>query len=218
MLREDLQAALGAWVKTPLLPVLSAVVLIGFNGLPLGAVGGLVAVFIGILGVGWLGTERLWYRQVFDGIGVSVSELWLATWRYFPRYLVLGLVVGLLLVPQLVWVQVVGRFTSTMALVQSFSLAAVTVLLAFVLPALAFTTRRVRDGIRIGLRILREDWPRCLWYALPPALTFLLVGRLSVLQAAVPGFVWTLLATVMSVAFDGAVVRYYLRREKAVTD
>lgn len=217
MLRDDLVASLRAWWRDPPLPLVSLVVLVGFNLVPLGGLGGWFGIILGVLGLGWQGTERLWYRRVFDGTGVSVTELWLATWRYFPRFLVMSLLVVLSIFPVWVVAQLVGVATSTVLLVLAVAMAIAAVFLTFVLPALAFTSRRVRDGLRIGVRILKEDWRRCRWYALFPAGAGLAAARLSVLETAVPGVVWTALATVLIVVFDGAVVRYYLRREPSST-
>jgi hypothetical protein len=215
VLRDDLQGSLRAWWRDPLLPVISLVVLVGFNLVPLGGLGGWFGIILGLLGLGWQGTERLWYRRVFDGTGVSVAELWSATWRYFPRFLILSLLTLVVLVPSFVWALSEGEFTGAMSIAPSLSLSVASVFLTFVLPALAFTTRRVRDGVRIGLGILKEDWRRCRWYALFPAGAGFAAARLSVLETAVPGVVWTALATMVIVTFDGAVVRYYLRRERA---
>jgi hypothetical protein len=217
VLREDLQAALVAWLKTPLLPVFSVGIAMASSGLGLRGIGGWLGIFLGLLGIGWLGTERLWYQRVFEGTGVSVAELWLATWRYFPRFFVLALLLVVPLIPTMVWARIAGGVTSPIRLVASVTAAILSVLVVFVLPALAFTTTRVREGLRIGIRILREDWSRCRWYALFPALAAVAAERLSVLETAVPGTVWTVLSAVALVAFDGAVVRYYLRRERSAT-
>lgn len=217
MVRDDLQASLLAWWRDPLLPLVSLVVLVGFNLVPLGGLGGWFGIILGLLGLGWQGTERLWYRRVFDGTGVSVAELWSATWRYFPRFLLVSLLVVLLILPIGLGAQLVGMARSSVLLSFAVVAAVAAVLLTFVLPALTFTTRRVRDGVRMGLRILKEDWRRCRWYALFPAGAGFAAARLSVLESAVPGVVWTALATVVIVMFDGAVVRYYLRRESAST-
>jgi hypothetical protein len=217
VLLDDLQVSLRAWRRDPLLPVVSLVVLYGIGILPAGGTGGLIGAILGLLGLGWQGTERLWYRQIFDGTGISVAELWSATWRYFPRYLLLSLLVVLMLLPLGAGAQLLGSAASTVRLVFAVVAAVAAVFLTFVLPALAFTSRRVRDGVRIGWRILKEDWRRCRWYALFPAGASLVASRLSVLEVAVPGPVWTALATVVIVVFDGAVVRYYLRREQAAS-
>jgi hypothetical protein len=213
VLLDDLQASLRAWRRDPLLPVVSLVVLFGIELLPAGGPGGLIGAILGLLGLGWLGTERLWYRRIFDGTGVSAAELWSATWRFFPRFLIFSLVTAVVLIPTFVWTLIEGDFTDTIAFALSLNLAVASALVTFMLPALAFTSRRVRDGLRIGWRILKEDWRRCRWYALFPAGASLAAARLSFLEVAVPGPVWTALATVVTVAFDGAVVRYYLRRQ-----
>lgn len=53
----------------------------------------------------------------------------------------------------------------------SIPLIAIEALLTFVFPALALSTSSVMEAWRIGLRLLRENWPRDLWYALAPAVT-----------------------------------------------
>src|SRR5688500_9030315 len=88
----DLARSLRAWRTAPALPLasvaLSQALLVPDDlfwlGLP-------VALF----GIGWLGTERIWYLRIFRGEEIKRGELWRLTWAFFWRFLRLGLLMAM---------------------------------------------------------------------------------------------------------------------------
>ena len=83
------------------------------------------------------------------------------------------------------------------------------VLLTFVTPALAYTTRSVRAALRLGLRMLTKTWPRSAWYALTPGLV--LVTAISFARRSPASFLMTAVVSVVALWFKGAVAAFYLR-------
>ena len=91
------------------------------------------------------------------------------------------------------------------------------VALTFVVPALTFSTRKVREAGRIGLVMIRDEWPGSAWYALAPPLAVLILvraplefGRLG----SIGRFATAVAATLLSLAFKGAVARFFLLRPR----
>lgn len=225
---DDVGRVLQAWRRTPLLPTavvaVAAVTLLASASNPgLSALGGL----LGLLLVGWPGAERLWYLRLWTGRTLTLGEAWRATLRCFGRFFVLGLlVVGIatvLAVPLIVAVvrevdlstgtapelSDLPRWTAVYAV-----LLATTgyVLLTFVSPALVYSSRRVRDAIPIGLRLLRVSWPRTAPYAVLPAALAGVPGLFVGFAPLSPGTVLTtLLSTLVLAVGRGAAAAFYLR-------
>jgi len=226
---DDLRRVLRAWRVAPLLPVLTLAVaaaqLLSGSGQP-----GVAALFglLSLLLVGWPGAERLWYLRLWTGRTLTVAEAWRATLRCFGRFFVLALVVGLavavLALPVIVAFFRAADFAAdgTVSFPDGFPPWAVGyavlltiagyAVLTFVTPALVYSSRRVRDAIPIGLRLLRVSWPRTWAYVLVPAV---LAGAPSILVGLEPLGAATALATLFSAVVlalgRGAVAAFYLR-------
>src|SRR5258705_11242116 len=96
---DDLRASVSAWGKAPLLPVLT--VLIGVGREParrtlLGDWAQVITFGLGLVSIGWLGTQMIWYQRVFDGQNLHPRELIPVTLRFILRYFLLF---ALLLIP-----------------------------------------------------------------------------------------------------------------------
>jgi hypothetical protein len=80
----------------------------------------------------------------------------------------------------------------------------------FVTPAIVFTSHRVRDALRIGLRVLRASWPSTAPYALIPPLAVVAFALYSGLGPAtsVP---LVAASTLLNLIVKGATAAYYLR-------
>src|SRR5439155_25886579 len=76
----------------------------------------------------------------------------------------------------------VGWLVSRTFLGLYLGLTAVAILLdfalTFVTPALAFSTRRAKEALAMGLRMIPSEWPRAALYVLVPPLAILLVAHL----------------------------------------
>lgn len=216
----DLGKSLRAWRTAPALPLIS-VALSQALLVPdeLFWIGFPVAMF----GIGWLGTERIWYLRIFNGKDITRQELWRLTWAFFWRFLRLGLLMGVAFLPVIALALRHGisdpdRLQRAMSSIEVIALGTVLGLvvdfgLTFVTPALAFSTRRVRDALQSGIALLRREWPRTAWYALVPPLVLVLAVRTW--QPVVEGWIAAILSALsvlINVWFKGAAAAFYLRR------
>lgn len=93
--------------------------------------------------------------------------------------------------------------------------------LTFVTPALAFSTRRVRRALAIGLRMIRSEWPVSAWYVLVPPLAAVLIVQILTRTSDVPVGIQLLtsaFATLLNLWFKGATAAFYLRRHDVGDD
>ncbi|MDQ4125144.1 MAG: hypothetical protein M3134_06040 [Actinomycetota bacterium] len=219
--KGDLRASLRAWRVAPLLP-LTSVALTSMTYIPEHWWWvGLPAL---LFAFGWPGTERIWYLRIFRDEAISFRELWRMTWAFVARFVRLGLIAAVAWSPVLVVavrsfaddpenadfaLETPGLWVGTIAATVVIDFA-----LTFVTPALAFTTRSVRDALRIGFRMLRDHWPRTAWYAAIPPLAVVLMLRVTESSAfGLPGaLALTAAGTLLNVWFKGATAAFYLRR------
>ncbi len=226
---DDLGRVLRAWRTAPLLPVVTLLVaslqLLSGSGTPgLAALAGLGA----LLFVGWPGAERLWYLRLWTGRTLTLGEAWRANLRCFGRFFVLALAAGavfvVLAVPLIVSVAQRAEVADdgTFSLDGGLPLWALLyggllgllgyALLTFVTPAIVYSSKRVRDAVPIGLRLLRVSWPRTAAYVLVPAV---LAGAPALLTGFDPlgprSAVASLLGGLVLALGRGAVAAYYLR-------
>ena len=212
----DLVAALRAWQRHPFLPALSLFVWAAPGLLPSESPWDLVAVVFFILFVGYPGTERIWYQRAFMGQAMSRDDVWRSPRRFFWPFLRLAILVGLLIIMVSLPVQLTLPDNKTALVVELTLFFLLTdVALTFVVPALTFSTRKVREAGRIGLVMIRDEWPGSAWYALAPPLAVLVLvraplwfGRLG----SIGRFATAVAATLLSLAFKGAVARFFLLR------
>src|SRR5260370_5500652 len=86
---DDVKASLAAWRKAPGLPIVAAglIVTSGLTASPHGNGAVLLALFVvGIISIGWIGTQLVWYRRAFAGAAMGIDELIQVTLRFVPRY------------------------------------------------------------------------------------------------------------------------------------
>jgi hypothetical protein len=222
--RDDLRTSAAAWGRFPWLPAASiSLTLAGIlsNG-PAWPAGLLSLIFY----AGWLGTERISYLRAFRKRPVTRSELWRLTRAFAPRYAVLSCAIAPLIVPGII-VLAVTRPAHGPADTGGFRLYAnvvgllIGIAFTFVTPALAFTTRRVRHASRIGLRMIRTEWPACGAYLLVPPLvsfaTVLFVGPWNDADL-VSRVLAVTLAPLLNLWFKGATAAFYLRHWEAGDD
>lgn len=186
--------------------------------------GTLVSLLL-LLTLGFPGAQRLWYARAWHGEQVEPAQVASWTVRQFGRWCVLGLAVGgvalLLAVPALVplvrdlEVRPDGTVVQppTPFLLSAYLVGVVVVLdvlLTFVTPALVFTSHRVRDAVRIGLRLLVRTWPGAAAYALVPPLAVVLASLWTGLprEVSVP---LVALSTLANLLVKGATAALYLR-------
>jgi hypothetical protein len=229
---EDLARALGVWKWNPLLPVLSVAIAAGpyiveeisaalagapecyrstegcgplFVAIPF------VTLMFSVFFAGWFGTERIWYLRSFRGQTLRRAEIWPLTSAFRWRYIALGFLAGLVMIPALLPVALLsGRAALIGFLVWIYAIDAA---LTFVTPALAFSTRSVFAAIRIAFRLTRQTWPgSALYLFIPPlaarvAAAVIWNDRLSLAFAVVADVI----AVLLNLWFKGATARFYLR-------
>lgn len=165
--------------------------------------------------VGMSGTMRVWYLRRFNGGDLDPGMVWSMSWKFFGRFVVLGLLLALVSMPAIIAVVgllVHGNDTAALVVLLLFTVGS-DVALTFVTPGLALYQPAVGASVKGGLSILRSTWPSCALYALVPPLALTLLGRNLgrghykplVLLGALTGPPLTLL-------FAGATVAFLLRR------
>jgi hypothetical protein len=94
-------------------------------------------------------------------------------------------------------------------------LVAFDVALTFVVPALALTTRSVREALRIGMAMVRDAWPMSAWYVLAPGLTLTVLSNIAdyayrpneALQVTL-----VVSTAILALLAKGAIVAFYVRQ------
>jgi len=215
---NDLRASAAAWVRFPWLPAVS-VALTGasslFDGLAW-PVGFSSVIFT----AGWIGTERICYLRAFRGRPITRGELWRMTRSFILRYAALGAVLSLLTVPAIIVLAATtpaGGSTAVDGFLLYASVVGVVfgVTCTFITPALAFTTRRLRDAARIGLSMIRTEWPACAGYVLvPPIASVAIIWAVGPWNEAdlMSRLITLTCAPLLNLWFKGATAAFYLRR------
>jgi len=220
----DLRWSVRAWARAPWFVVLAVVLQGGLVALA-GKVIALVLPLELFL-AGFVGTERIFYLRAYRGERLYWREVLPMTWRFLGRFVVLGLIVS---IPAGVLYVIVDIATRP-ALHHHFGLTiwsritllvfgmVLDVLLTFVVPALAFSTRSAGEALRLGVGMLKGAWPASAWYAFAPGLTVAAVAL--ALPRSVIGY-WPAVAVAMAggalgLAFKGAAVPFYLQRTYGV--
>jgi hypothetical protein len=222
---RDLSAAAGVWRRRPLLPVTSVLVYL-LSYLPFAianrasnsASGPSFVVTLPFLlfSVGYVGTERLWYKRAWEGRPFGLERVWLGSWRYVRRYLGLGFLMALIILvfalPSLVSNR--GHVYADLSYIvpTTVGLLLLDFIATFMTPALAFTTRSPDQAIRLGLQLLRRTLPSSAPYVLVPPLALVLGSRfITTGTSVVLVTLWGVLATLLNLMAKGAAASYYLR-------
>ncbi|MGH2731091.1 MAG: hypothetical protein ACRDJI_10865 [Actinomycetota bacterium] len=210
--RGDLGATLNAWAKAPALPLVSLVLgLIPALGTGSGWFVLLYFLFCVAL-VGWYGTERIWYLRVFRGKRMAPSELVRFSGAFIMPFFLLGLISSLVAVPLTVLAVFASSGDYSGWIHYVFVYIPLDVLLTFMTPALAFSTRSPFEAFSVGINMLIKEWPRCIWYALAPPLAALVA--IQTIPAIGSRVALTAAATLLNLWFKGATAAYYLRRHE----
>ena len=225
---DDVARTLRAWREAPLLPLTTLAIAVPALAAGNDPAWRTAAGLLTLLFLGWVGTQRLWYLRLWTGRTLTLAEAWRANLRCFGRFFVLGLVVGVaflvLAIPLVVplaqafelgpdgmatlpnglplWVEVYSALLAVLGYA----------VLTFVTPAIVYSSRRVRDAIPIGLRLLKVSWPATAAYVLVPAAGASLPGLLGSVDPLQPeGLLAGLVSTLVLALGRGAVSAYYLR-------
>ena len=209
---EDCRVVLDVWVRRPSLFFITfaldlAGVLPSFH--PAALLVGLPGL---LFGMGWLGTQRVWYARLFEDADARLGrrEAWLLTWSMLGRLLPLGIVVVVAGLPALF----VGVALDAPVLVVAWAVG-IDVVLTFVVPALVLHTDEVGQAVRQGLAMLRSTWPRCAWHAIAPPLALQLLSRSGTPPPATAVAIAAVTSPIALLA-RGAILRFYLEQRPAV--
>jgi hypothetical protein len=230
---HDFLWSIRMWARAPWFVALALVLQVSFVALlapgnALVVVGFLVWLFI----AGFDGTERIFYLRAFRGDSLGWREVWGLSKRFVGRFVALGCLV---VIPEIVFLFVLGIATRlevanrhphqhlplpwwSRVVLLAFVIT-IDLMLTFVVPALAFSTRSALEALRLGLAMLKTTWPECAWYALAPGFT------LGVLALALPrsvvgnggGIGVALVGGTIALACKGAAVPFYLLRTSGVS-
>lgn len=183
---------------------------------------GLIASGISLWALGWLGAERTFFRDRRDGKNVALRELLASVPLFIGRFLRLGVLV---LVPMMAVIIVfsTGLVTAGKAAFAkaTIHIAVITIMVAvdfaltFVTPALVFTTQSAREALRLGIRMIRQTWPRSGLYVLCPPLALNMLNAMYPTHLPVVIMVRTAGLAVLALVAKGATAAFYLR-ERAV--
>ena len=221
---HDLGTSVRTWLKAPMLVAISvafgvaqAVLGVGVVGVP-GAWIGLLAFFL--IAGGWNGTQRIWYLRAWRGAGISPSEVVGFTFRFVGRYFRLGLIAVAILVPFTLATFAFGGGPAGFAVAMIVLTIALDFILTFATPALSFTTDSASDALSIGVRILRETWPRCALYAVVPPLAIAAAGSLLPDSVFATGArtVYLGASALVALWFKGAAAAFYVRNYEVGDD
>ena len=231
----DVQRALRCWAAAPALPVLVALFAVAAalpafeaprprgcvpanactSGSPVGYfVANVIVLPILIFGLGFLGAQRVWYADLYAGRRPYISWALGLSGRYVGRFLRLGLLLLVVLLPISF---IAGRAGTVQAALLTLALTAlIDIALTFVTPALTFTTHSAAKAIGIGLRELRRGWPSDLPYLLVPPLAVSLTCRaVPSATGSTTGLLIQTGAALLTSLFAGATTFRYLRQTES---
>ncbi len=175
-----------------------------------------------ILLAGFLGTQRVWFARLYRGDKLRGREVWPMLWSFIGRFVALGFLIAVCPYPSLVVLTLCCfaldvSLRTIVAINIAYGLFRRSRALTFVVPALALTTHSVRAALGIGLRMIRETWPRCAWYVFTPGLTLVIVAQVfrPASQRYIITTVTLAMTSVLALWFKGAIVAFYLRQNPA---
>jgi hypothetical protein len=189
---------------------------------------GVIGIGLSLFALGWLGAERKFFRERREGANVSLRELFASVPSYVGRFLRLGILVGFC-AAIVTGVPIVGaaalaaahEATLANAIIHAAVLTITVVLdlaLTFVTSALAFTTPSAREALRIGIRMIRQTWPRSGLYVLCPPLALNLLSAMYPMHLPVVTAVRTAGLVILALVAKGATAAFYLRERPVSTD
>jgi hypothetical protein len=182
----------------------------------------LLAVFV--YSLGWDGVERMFFLYRREGRRVPLRELLAAAPTFMGRFLRLGFLAGIVVVPLAFLMAAVGWKANSASHPAAATLTAAAIIvsldvaLTFVTPALVFTTRSVREALRIGLTMIRRTWPSSGLYLLCPPLALTLLNTIYPTHIPVVRAATAAALALLALLAKGATAAYYLRARSVSED
>ena len=213
---DDVKSSLAAWRQAPLLPIVAALlVVIELPSYGLWTIA--VVLPVGFFAFGWLGTQLIWYQRAFNGESSNPRQVISLTWSFVARYFWLLCLASVPALALLIVLAITKLFTSDSfqspgVRVGVFAYIGVAGMVGtFIVPALAFSTRKVTKAIPHGLRMIAQGWPNNWKYVVVPGVVEAALGSIYWLVPSPGRPALDILITLISLVFAGAIARYYLR-------
>lgn len=186
-------------------------------------------VFVGLLSItwaGWFGVERIFFLRRFRQQDLGLIEGVRLVPRFIPRYLLLA-VLSILPIFAIAVAQFVTYRVAPYSLVPGSTFVriamhfllwlgawlAIDIVLTFVTPALAYTTTDAIEGLRVGWRFMKAQWPSSAPYALIPMLALFAVSLTAAAQLPLVARLAVAAASALvTLIFKGATARFYLSK------
>lgn len=233
----DLRTTIGMWRSAPALPLVGLVVAVFTfapqfvvpkpNGCgvgthpactsgsqPLFLLLTVIGLPVTLFAIGLFGGERWWYATMANGGSPRAGDLWRMSWRYFWRFVRLGLLVVLLSLPVVVPILLAGRHsTGTRSLALGAYVFVLDIALTFVTPAMALSTDSAWQALKQGIVALDRRWPRDALYAVVPPMALTIVVRVApnVFGSRAVTALAGVAAQLLTMLFAGAVTLFYIR-------
>lgn len=218
----DLRWAASVMRRHPLLPIITvsfdlltiAMIRLAGSGLAGALVIDLLGIALLLAWGGWLGALRVWFLRASRGLSLEKGEIVRLTWRFVVPFAGLGMLVFL---PAVV-IFGIARVRGGLWLVLAVSFA-LDVVMTFMTPILAFSTRSAQTALAEGWHAIRRYWPADRAYLFVPALAMVLASALTMPHVPLlVRFAFSTVSTLFATAVKGATVAFYLRRVQVGND
>ena len=160
-----------------------------------------------LIWLGWWGTERVVMARHTRGEELGRRNVWASIQILGPRYVRLALLLVPAVVPSVIAAMAWGAGAGATRGVTAAVIGVVAATMAFVTPALALSTSRVRSALVIGWRVLRSSWSEVRGHVLVPAVT---LAGLALLPVSLGGIVTAVAAGIVGLVFRGATTWRYV--------
>lgn len=174
---------------------------------------GIILLPLLIFGAGLTGAVRLSFAGLREGQGsMPFAGVWSAVGVYLNRFICLGLAISLIMTPVFVVTFLIDDGGTFFIVSTTVAVAIIDVLATFVPPALALSTWRMTEGVRLGWRVLRHGWSQHRWHALLPPLAVQALALTGLRDQPRLVQVPVMLASALvGIVLRGATVAAYLR-------
>lgn len=223
---RDLGWGIRSWAKEPSVPIFVALV---YAGIAYSLYIPFIVLFLlfplRLAAIGFYAVPWGFYLRASEGKCLPWNEMLAVIWRYFRRFLRLGLIVlACFVIPVAAVLLAIlhreGRSGNLLAhpptwyWISAVMLSVVIdAVLTFAAPALVYTTDAALEALGEGLRFMRTTWPSSAFYVMTPGITLSIVG--VVIPRSIVGIggkvAIAAVGAVVGLAFKGAIAAFYLR-------
>jgi hypothetical protein len=176
-----------------------------------------VTLLVALFYFGWCGAERTFFLRRREGTDIALTDLLWSAVGFTGRFLRLGALMAIVVVPASVIARnVFGAHSPAATRIGTMIIMVpVDLLLTFVTSALVFTTRSARRALRIGVAMIWQTWPRSGLYVVCPALALNMLNAIYPTDIRVVRVVTTAALALLALLAKGATAAFYLRERPA---